>query len=94
MIGGVACYVVIKQNDKITVIKAHEDLRYSSYISKFKKPDIGMFQVISDIVLSEFGIQIDAENSIMIGDTWHDKLAAESFGIPLLEAQFIHNMCS
>ena len=89
-IGGVECFVVIKKNEKISIIKAHENPKYSSYIGKFKKPDIGMFQVISDIALVEFGIKIDASNSIMIGDTWHDKLAAESFGIPFLEAKFIH----
>ncbi len=89
-IGGVECYVVIKKNDKISIIKAHENPKYSSYIGKFKKPDIGMFKVISDIALVEFGIKIDSSNSIMVGDTWHDKFAAESFGIPFLEAKFIH----
>ena len=90
-IGGVACYIVIKNNEKISFVKAHENPRYSAYIGKFKKPDVGMFQVVSDIALAEFGVKINAENTLMIGDTWHDKLAAESFGIPFLEAKLIHS---
>ena len=49
-----------------------------------------MFQVMSDIALSEFNVTVDAQNSIMIGDTWHDQRVAEDFGIPFLEAKFIH----
>jgi len=89
-IGGIECFVVVKKNDKNFVVKAHEDPRYKLYIGKFKKPDVGMFQVISDIAVSEFGINI-IENSVYIGDTWHDKKAAEDFGIPFLDAKFVHN---
>ena len=90
-IGGVACYVVIKKLDgSIFIKKAHEDERYVEYIGKFKKPDIGMFVVMRDIVREEYGQLIDKDSSIMIGDTWHDKMAAESFGINFIEASVIH----
>ncbi len=83
--------MVINKNGKITTIRAHENPKYISHIGKFKKPGIGMFQVISDIALKEFGTKVDSDNSIMIGDTWHDKAAAKSFGIPFLSAKFVHN---
>lgn len=89
-IGGVACYVVVKKQEKISVINAHENQKYAGYIGKFKKPDIGMFCVMRDVALSEFGVEIDAKNSVMIGDTWHDRVAAESFGIPFIDAVFVH----
>lgn len=90
-IGGIHCFVVIKKNNKISIIKAHEDPKYKSYIGKFKKPDIGMFQVIRDIAISEFGVNITSENSVYIGDTWHDEKSAEDFGIPFIEADSVHN---
>ena len=91
LIGGIACYVVIKKSDStIFIKKAHEDPRYKSYIGKFKKPEIGMFVVLKDIAFEEYGQVIDQETSLMIGDTWHDKEAAKSFGIPFLEARFVH----
>ena len=89
-IGGVACYVVIKKDNKIIIKEAHEDPRYEKYIGDFKKPGIGMFVVIRDIALEEFGQIINADNSIMIGDTWHDEAAAKAFGIPFLGANIIH----
>lgn len=88
--GGVECYLVIKKYNEISVIKAHENPKYSSFIGKFKKPNIGMFEVINDIALSEFGIKIDSKNTVMIGDTWHDESAAKNFGIPFIQAKLIH----
>lgn len=89
-IGGIHCYVVIKKDNKIVIKKAHEDVRYKQYIGKFKKPDIGMFVVMADIVLEEFDQVIDKDNTIMIGDTWHDQEAAKGFGIPFMDAKIIH----
>ena len=91
MIGGIACYVVIKRTDNTIIIKkAHEDPRYKSYIGKFKKPDIGMFVVMKEVAHEEFSQVIDQETSVMIGDTWHDEAAAKSFGIPFLDASVLH----
>lgn len=90
-IGGIACYIVIKKNDgEIEVRKAHEDPRYKQFIGEFKKPGIGMFAVMKDIAKEEFGQIIDANSSIMIGDTWHDEAAAKDFGIPFMDAKEIH----
>ena len=89
-IGGIECFVVIKKDDIISIIKAHEDPKYKSYIGQFKKPDTGMFRVISDIAVSQFGVGVDSDNSVYIGDTWHDKKAAKSFGIPFLDAEKVH----
>ena len=90
-IGGIECYVLIKKNNKITVKEAHKDPRYIKYIGKFKKPDIGMFMIIKDIALEEFGQIITQNTAIMIGDTWHDEAAARSFGIDFINASIIHN---
>ncbi len=90
-IGGVACYVVIKKLDgNIIIKKAHEDPYYAEYIGNFKKPDIGMFVVMRDIVREEYAQILDKNSAIMIGDTWHDKVAAESFGIDFIDANTIH----
>ena len=35
--------------------------------------------------------QENSENTVYIGDTWHAKKAAEDFGIPFLDAKFVHN---
>ncbi len=92
-IGGVACYVVIKKLDgNLFIKKAHEDPRYAEYIGKFKKPDIGMFIVMRDIVKEEYAQILDKNSAIMIGDTGHDKKAAESFGIDFIEASVIHKL--
>jgi hypothetical protein len=40
--------------------------------------------VMKDVALEEFWQTITAENSAMIGDTWHDEAAATSFGIPFI----------
>lgn len=91
-IGGIACYAIIKKtNNAFFIKKAHEESRYKSYKGQFKKPDIGMFIVMRDIAREEFKQVIDKETSIMIGDTWHDKVAAENFGIPFINATEIHN---
>lgn len=91
MIGGIACYVVIKRPDaSITIKKAHEEQRYQRYIGEFKKPGIGMFVVMRDIALEEFGLIIDADTSLMIGDMWHDEAAATDFGIPFVHAHKVH----
>ncbi|MBP6985221.1 MAG: hypothetical protein KBB83_01365 [Alphaproteobacteria bacterium] len=92
-IGGVACYVVIKKYDESIIIKkAHEDPRYEKHIGEFKKPGIGMFVVMRDLVREEFGHVIDEHTSIMIGDTWHDEAAATSFGIPFMAAKVVHGL--
>lgn len=92
MIGGVACYVVIKKSDgTISVKKAHEDPRYAQYIGEFKKPGIGMFVVMRDVAKEEFDQTIDATTTLMIGDTWHDEQAAKSFGLPFVSAQSVHD---
>lgn len=88
--GGVACYVVMKKNDQFIIKKAHEDIRYQQYIGEFKKPGIGMFVVMKDLAFEEFNQIIDMDNSVMIGDTWHDEAAAKDFGICFVEAKIIH----
>ncbi len=91
LLGGVACYVVIKRFDNsIHIKKAHEDPRYREFIGQFKKPGIGMFVVIKDIAQEEFGQIIHKNNSAMIGDTWHDETAAKDFGIPFIDAKILH----
>lgn len=90
-IGGIECYVVIKAADGIFVKKAHEETLYREYVSKFKKPDIGMFIVMRNIAKKEFNQAINNNNTIMVGDTWHDKEAAQAFGIPFMHAQEIHS---
>lgn len=90
-IGGVACYVVIKRFDNsIYIKKAHEDPRYQEFIGQFKKPGIGMFVVIKDIAQEEFGQIMNKNNSIMIGDTWHDEVAANDFGLSFIDAKIVH----
>lgn len=90
-VGGVSCYVIIKKaNNTIVVKKAHEDSRYEQYIGKFKKPEIGMLVVMRDIIKEEFNMEVKAENTVMIGDTWHDEAAAKTFGISFIDANKIH----
>ena len=90
-IGGVECYLLhIEENNEMKLIKAHEDSRYFKLIGQFKKPGIGMFQVLSDFIELKHNIKIDAQNAIMVGDTWHDEKAAQSFGLPFIEAKNIH----
>ena len=90
-IGGIACYTVIKKLDgNLFIKKAHEDPRYAKYIGEFKKPGIGMFVVMRDIAREEYSQIIDKNTAIMIGDTWHDEQAAESFGISFIDASVIH----
>jgi|TARA_B110000503_G_C7026036_1_gene361878 phosphoglycolate phosphatase-like HAD superfamily hydrolase len=50
-----------------------------------------MFVALRDIAKEEFNQLITNDNCKMIGDTWHDKEAAESFGIDFIEASIIHN---
>lgn len=84
-IGGVSCYVLIQNNDNEVIIKkAHEDKRYKTYIGKFKKPDIGMFVVMRDMAKKVFNQTITSFNTIMIGDSWHDEIAAQTFGVPFV----------
>ncbi|MBY0109542.1 MAG: hypothetical protein K2X90_00300 [Candidatus Babeliaceae bacterium] len=93
-IGGTECYVIIKKtgSDEVIIRKAHEDIRYQHLIGHFKKPGIGMLEVIKDILYLEFGVKMYAENAVMIGDTWHDEHAAVALGIPFVDATFIHSM--
>lgn len=93
-IGGVACYVLIKENNNhFTTIKAHENPQYQEYIGRFKKPEIGMFVVLRDYAYLQFSIELNLHNSLMIGDTWHDEQAAEKFGISFLHVKQIHAGC-
>ena len=49
--GGTECWVMIKKEDNhLEVRKAHEELRYAPFIGEFKKPGIGMFIVIRDLL--------------------------------------------
>jgi histidinol phosphatase-like enzyme len=93
-IGGTECYVVIKKigSEEITVQKAHEDTRYQHLIGQFKKPGIGMLEVIRDILDAEFGLTLHADNAVMVGDTWHDEHAASAIGIEFIDADDIHTM--
>lgn len=90
-IGGVACYVIIKNGDGLKVIEAHNNPKYKSFIGQFKKPGTGMFYVMRDVVLEHFNIEMKNKNTVMIGDTWHDKVAAETFGIQFLNAELVHS---
>jgi hypothetical protein len=91
-IGGVECFVVIKKTDNsFEVRNAHEDPRYASYIGQFKKPGDGMLAVIKDLVREEFNLEINPDNSVMIGDTWHDHEAATGANIPFFGAHLIHD---
>jgi phosphoglycolate phosphatase-like HAD superfamily hydrolase len=92
LIGGVACFVVIKKPDGVFVIKkAHEEARYKNYIGHFKKPGVGMFVVMRDVAAEEFGVVVDRSSSVMIGDTWHDEAAASEFGVGFLNAHEVHH---
>jgi hypothetical protein len=91
-IGGIECWVMIKRSDTtIEIRKAHEDPRYAHYIGQFKKPDIGMLVVIRDIVSELFSDNVDADTAIFIGDSIQDQQAAETFGIPFVDASVVHN---
>lgn len=93
LIGGIACFVIIKQlNNNIIIKEAHQDKRYHKYIGQFKKPGIGMFAVIRDIAQEEFSQTINRYSSVMIGDTWHDEEAAKAISIPFINAHTIHSM--
>lgn len=94
-IGGVECYVLIKRKSNIVpeIRKAHEDPRYHCLIGKFKKPDIGMLIVIKDLLKEEFNIHAqDPTTLLMIGDTWHDKEAAQRAGFSFLNAAQVHEL--
>jgi histidinol phosphatase-like enzyme len=93
LIGGVACYVVLKKNDSFEIRKAHEDQKYANHIGEFKKPGIGMLMVIKDLVKNELGMNITNPNEVIfIGDTWHDREAATKVGIPFMHAETVHNV--
>lgn len=91
-IGGTECYVVIKKRgaEKIVVRKAHEQENYKHLIGQFKKPGAGMLIVIKDILQEDFGITMHETNVVMIGDTWHDEVAAQACNMPFLPAHAIH----
>jgi phosphoglycolate phosphatase-like HAD superfamily hydrolase len=93
-IGGIHCYAIIRERETkdFEIRVAHEQKRYSKFIGQFKKPGIGMLVVIKDILKEDFGIDLSAIESIMIGDTWHDEAAAKDFGIAFLNASHIHNL--
>ena len=92
-IGGVECWVMIKDAaGEIEIRKAHEDPRYQHLIGHFKKPGIGMLLVIQDVVAELYHQTIDATTAVFVGDMLPDQQAAESFGIPFIEAHKIHTM--
>lgn len=92
--GGTECWVMIKREDNnIEVRKAHEDPQYSPFIGQFKKPGIGMFVVIRDLLEELHSLKMSAENSVMIGDAWHDMVATYDVGLPFIHAKSIHGMC-
>jgi hypothetical protein len=93
-IGGTECYLVIKKSDSIIIKEAHKDPRYKDYIGYFKKPDIGMFAVIQDLIQEKFSKVVNKKTTTMIGDTWHDQKAAQTFGINFIEAKVIHKQFS
>jgi len=93
-IGGTQCYVIIKRKHSFEIRKAHENSRYKNLIGTFKKPGTGMLVVIRDLLI-EMGYSI-SDNITFIGDSWHDKQAAQDFGIAFLNAKEIHkegNIC-
>jgi hypothetical protein len=90
-IGGIECYAIIKKADnKVIIRKAHEDVRYKHLIGQFKKPGAGMLVVIRDIIQEEFDCIMHENNTLMIGDTWHDEHAAAELKIPFLDAKHVH----
>lgn len=90
-IGRVSCYVLIQNNDKEVIIKkSHEDKRYKAYIGKFKKPDIGMFVVMKDMAKKVFNQTITSFNTIIIGDSWYEEIAEQTFGILFVDVKQIH----
>lgn len=91
---GTECYVIIKQDNQITVKKAHEEKRYKKYIGHFKKPDIGMLAVMKDIAREEFDLEITEMGCALVGDSISDQKAAEKFGIPFITAEIIHVLMS
>jgi hypothetical protein len=92
---GNECWVMVKDSccGGVDVIKAHEDLRYEDYIGKFKKPDLGMFVVIKDM-LEELELVMSEKNTVMIGDSWHDEVAAQGVGIGFIHANVIHGVAT
>jgi hypothetical protein len=92
-IGGVECWIMIKHaSGEIEIRKAHEDPRYQHLIGYFKKPGVGMFVVIQDLVAELYNQTIDRNTTVFVGDMLPDQQAAENFGIPFIEAHKIHTM--
>lgn len=93
--GGTECWAVVKDSccGNIDIRKAHEELRYSEYVGRFKKPDIGMLAVLKDL-LAELEIMQAEDMMLMIGDTWHDQKAADFLDLPFIPAAYIHGKMS
>ncbi|MGN6670741.1 MAG: hypothetical protein ACTHJ4_04310 [Candidatus Nucleicultricaceae bacterium] len=91
-IGGVECYAVVSNYvlGVFEVVEIHNDPRYKEWVGRFKKPDVGMFVVIRDLVREYRGIDVIAENTLMVGDSWQDEKAALDFGLPFLNAKHVH----
>lgn len=92
-IGGTECYALIKErfSGTISVREVHKNSRYTDLIGQFKKPGIGMFVVLKDILKEDFAIEVnDLKNILMIGDSWHDEAFAEKSGCSFLNAKKIH----
>lgn len=88
--GGMECYVVIKNGKGFKVIEAHQNSKYKEYIGKFKKPEIGMLIVASDLLVEYLDLEALKDDMVMIGDTWHDQAAAQKFGIKFISADIVH----
>jgi histidinol phosphatase-like enzyme len=88
---------ITTSSDRIFVLKAHEEQQYSEYIGKFKKPDIGMFVVMKDLLSKYYGHELEdickvrSNRFIMIGDMPQDQGAAEAFGIEFIHAKEVHD---
>lgn len=90
-IGGTECWVIIKKSDTdFEIREAHTDTRYTNLIGQFKKPESGMLLVIKDILQEVLETSIEPKSMTFIGDTEHDKIAAQTLGIPFVWAYRIH----
>lgn len=99
---GTECYLVFQNptaKNGFTVIEVHNEKQYEKYVGKFKKPDIGMFEVILDfikkyynetLVLDNLNNNNLKQNIVMIGDMPQDRDAAAAFEIGFIDARAVH----
>lgn len=91
-IGGVECYALVynQAGGSLEVVELHSIARYAEWVGRFKKPDIGMFVVIRDLLYERYNLEFQHHRSVMIGDSWQDEKAALDFGLPFVEAKHVH----